>query len=76
MTFFNASFETVLIRYYVMMGIIIAAFFIGLPILAFLAFPVFLAAFMGIQIGKKNKSVAVKTVRVEPTTTSELQSAA
>jgi len=45
MTFFSASFQTVLLRYFLMMAVIVAAFAIGYPILAVISFPLFIAAF-------------------------------
>ena len=47
---FNLSFATVLMRFYLMMGIIIGSLFIGQPLLAFLALPVFLSAILGVEI--------------------------
>ena len=49
MKFFTASFDTVLIRYYLLMVVVVGSFLIGAPLLAFLALPIFLSAFMGIN---------------------------
>lgn len=49
MKFFDASFDTVLMRYYLLMVVAVVPFLIGVPYLSFLAFPVFLTAFMGIN---------------------------
>jgi len=57
MTFFRASFQTVLLRYFLMMAVIVIAFTIGYPILAVLSFPLFIAAFTAVSFrSKKNKS--------------------
>jgi hypothetical protein len=46
---FNLRFDILLIRFYLMMAVIIASIFIGLPYLAFLGLPIFLSAMMGIS---------------------------
>ncbi len=53
MTFFTASFETVLIRYFLMMVAVVASFALGYPIFAILAFPLFISAFAAISFGTK-----------------------
>ena len=63
MKFFSASFDTVLIRYYLLMVVGVVPFLIGVPALAFLALPVFLSAFMGIDFTptiKKAKGLVFK----------------
>lgn len=50
MKYFDASFDLILIRFYLMMAIIIGAFMADLPLLAFLAFPVLLSAILGVRI--------------------------
>ncbi len=50
---FELSFSAVLLRFYLMMGIILVSFFIGQPLLAFLAFPVLLSALLGVKIELK-----------------------
>ena len=49
MKLFNVKFSTAIWRYYLMMGIVIVAFFIGYPILALLSLPVFFITLMGVQ---------------------------
>jgi hypothetical protein len=44
MTFFTASFETVILRFASMMAAVIAPFLMGVPILAIIALPIFLSA--------------------------------
>jgi len=58
MTFYTASFETVLIRYYLMMAVIVASFSFGYPALAILGFPLFIAAISAISF--KNKTAKTK----------------
>ncbi len=60
MTFFSASFETVLLRYFLMMAVIIAAFAVGYPILAVLSFPLFIAAFTAVSFKSKNSQTNQK----------------
>ncbi len=50
MTFFTASFETVLIRYFLMMALIIVSFSVGYPLFALLSLPVFISALSGLSI--------------------------
>lgn len=50
----SASFETVILRFYLMMIIVISSFFSGYPIFAILAVPVFLSALAGVSF-KKDK---------------------
>lgn len=59
MTFFTASFETVLIRYFLMMAVIIAGFSSGYPILAILSFPLFLSAITAVSF-KPKQAKAIK----------------
>lgn len=45
----NVSFSTVLLRFYLMMVVIIAAFLVGYPLLALIGVPIFLTALMGVD---------------------------
>lgn len=63
MKILNASFTTVILRYYLMMSIVIIAFFIGAPLLAFLAFPVFLMAILGVSVDYSAFSNAFSMVK-------------
>ncbi len=49
MKFFEASIETIVIRYYIMMAAVIIPFVVGYPAFALLAVPIFLSALMGIS---------------------------
>lgn len=61
MKLFNLSFSTVIIRFYLMMAIVIGALFAGVPVLAFLALPVFFITLMGIQFRNLSWSGSRKT---------------
>lgn len=52
MTFFTASLETVALRFFLMMAVIIGSFFGGVPYLAVLALPIFLSALAAVSFGK------------------------
>jgi len=54
---FNASFQTIVLRYYLLMLVIIVPFFIGAPVLALLGLPVFLLSLTATKIDNplKNK---------------------
>ena len=56
MTFYTASFETVVLRFSLMMAVIIAPFFIGIPELAIIALPIFLAAMTAVSFEHKAKA--------------------
>lgn len=57
MKLFALDFGGMMIRYYVMMGLILGAFFIGLPLLAILAFPVFLSAILGVKFFGNDQNI-------------------
>jgi len=44
----NASFSTVILRFYLMMAFVIIPFVLGVPYLAILSLPVFLSALLGL----------------------------
>jgi hypothetical protein len=44
MTFYTASFETVVLRFGLMMAAVVVPFIIGVPILSIISLPIFLAA--------------------------------
>ena len=56
MKFFNLSLSALILRFYLMMGIVIGAFFAGIPWLAMLALPVFFSSMMGIEFKRKNST--------------------
>ena len=49
MKFFELGLGAMMVRYYLMMAIIIGAIFLGQPLLAYLALPVFLSAILGVK---------------------------
>lgn len=62
MKLFNASIQTTIMRYYLLMIVAIVPFFIGVPVLAILALPIFLLAITGSSkkgTNKKNNKVTV-----------------
>ncbi|MEM9547777.1 MAG: hypothetical protein AAGA77_17475 [Bacteroidota bacterium] len=63
MTFFSASFQTVLLRYFLMMAVIIVAFTAGYPMLAVLAFPIFISAFTAVSFTSKTSQAKQEKMR-------------
>lgn len=53
MKLFGLSLETLMIRFYLLMLVVIVAGFTGLWWLAFLALPIFFSALMGMTLEKK-----------------------
>ncbi|MFT4535836.1 MAG: hypothetical protein ACI9P5_003206 [Saprospiraceae bacterium] len=49
MTFYTASFDTVVLRFTLMMAAVIVPFFIGIPILAIISLPIFLSAMTAVS---------------------------
>lgn len=60
MKLFNVNFATLILRFYLLMGIVIVAFFIGYSWLAMLSLPVFFISLMGVSF-KRNKAAATST---------------
>ena len=76
---FKASFSSVVIRFYLMMGLIISGYFTGLYFLAFLALPVFLSCLLAIRFSFKvfaGQSLAVTRVMKHRKATKEMKEAA
>ncbi len=66
MKLFNVTFSTLIIRFYLMMAIVIGAFFVGYPWLAILSLPVFFITLMGLKFSlpvlfSKNRSSISQT---------------
>ena len=55
MKYFNLSIDTLIMRFYLLMVVVIVSIFAGVPELSFLAVPIFLSGILGITIEKKNK---------------------
>jgi|GEM_PF-1390435 len=56
MKFYSAPFDKILVRFYLMMTFALVPFFIGIPYLAILSVPFFLAAMTGIEFNSANKN--------------------
>ncbi len=55
---FNLSIGTVILRFYMMMGVVIIAGFSGYWSIAFLALPIFLSIMMGITFTKDDEALS------------------
>ncbi len=65
---YKLSLSGVIGRFYLMMACVIIPFFIGVPVLAFLAFPIFLSIMFGITFNRpkgSHSSTRVSKRRVE-----------
>ncbi len=62
MKLFHLNFVSLILRFYLLMAIIIGAYFIGYPILAILSLPVFISAMLGIKF-TRSKNVARTTTQ-------------
>lgn len=56
MKLFEANFDTILWRFYLLMTVVIGSFLVGVPLLALLALPIFLTAMLGISFDFKKKN--------------------
>lgn len=52
---FEAKVETIILRYYLLMAVVIIPFFIGLPLLALAALPIFIIAILGISFNSSEE---------------------
>lgn len=59
---FTASFETIVLRFYLLMLVVIAPFFMGVPMLALLAVPLFFITLLGISFKAPKLTVESNTV--------------
>lgn len=57
MEFFNISVSTIVMRFFLMMGVIITGVFTGQYWLVVLGLPIFLSAMLGVGFKTKNKDV-------------------
>jgi len=67
MTFYTASFETVTLRFALMMGVIIVSFTLGHPIFGIIGLPIFISAMLGISFTntpKKTKKLNAATKQI------------
>lgn len=61
MRLFEASIETIILRYYLLMAVTIIPVVIGIPMLAILALPVFLSALMGVSFTNNGAEAKIIT---------------
>ncbi len=59
MTFFTASFETVILRFALMMGTVIGSFVLGYPIVSILALPIFLSAMTAVSFSPPKRKARI-----------------
>lgn len=59
MTFFTASFQTVILRFALMMATVILSFVAGVPFLAILALPIFLLAMTAVSFSTPKTSTDI-----------------
>jgi hypothetical protein len=71
MKFMQLNFTTLIIRFYLLMAVVIVAFFAGIPWLAILSLPIFFSALMGISFKRTptTKQARPATQRSQPFTT-------
>ncbi|MDA8692456.1 hypothetical protein N9L92_00225 [Saprospiraceae bacterium] len=62
MKFFKATFDVIVLRFYLMMAIVVLSYVADLKFLAILALPVFLSAMMGIKFEMRGISVENKSL--------------
>lgn len=66
MRFFALTFDKVLLRFFLMMTCVIVGLFVGQPLLALLALPIFLSAVLGVSfLPEEQKSAGQKAQIVE-----------
>ncbi len=58
MRFYAITFDKVVIRFYLMMGVVLLGMFTGIYALALLALPIFLSAMLGITFKAEEKAVS------------------
>ena len=71
MKYYEASFTSILMRFYLMMIAVVVPFLIGMPILALLACPIFLSAMLGVSFSRKTAKES-KTARYSKPVNREL----
>ena len=78
MRMFEASVQTVILRFYLMMAVVIGSFFAGVPWLALLSLPILLSAMLGVSFkGKQGATIkASEDTRQKAVRVTETQQAA
>lgn len=72
MKFFEASIETIVIRFYMMMAAVIIPFMIGIPVLAIIALPIFLSALMGVKFDWRTSKKETHSSKISLKTNREI----
>lgn len=75
MKLFAATFDVILLRYFLTMFLAIGSFMVGLPWLALLCFPTFMMAILAIKIDVKGQEEAMKS-QLRPSAHSSREEAA
>lgn len=68
MKYYNADFDTIIWRFYLLIAVAIISFYSGLPFLAILCLPIFLSALLGItfDFNTKDEAKAKSNLMVYP----------
>ena len=75
MKLFAASFDVVLMRYFLTMFLAVGSFMVGLPWLALLCFPTFMLAILAVKVDTGNNARAIQST-LKPTNTGSREAAA
>lgn len=63
MKYFDASILLIIKRFYLMMAVIIVAFFAGVPWLSIVSLPILLSAMLGITFRRSEEKVSARSVK-------------
>lgn len=66
MKMYEASFDTIIWRFYLMMAFVIVPFLLGAPMIAILSVPIFLSALMGVSFSSDDKNNNRSTPTIYP----------
>ncbi len=61
MKFLEANISTILLRFYLMITVIVGAFYLNVPFLAVLGLPIFLSGLLAVKFGSKAKTPKTDT---------------
>lgn len=78
MKYYEASFATILIRFYLMIAVALIAGFANIPWLGVLCLPIFMSAMLGVKfdIGTTNKKANTRNMTSSKSTTRSITEAA
>lgn len=76
MRFYAITFDKVIIRFYLMMGVVLLGMFSGVYAIAFLALPLFLSAILGVEFTMPGRKAATHATAQQPTKVVHLPTAA